>query len=197
LQRNVDQLLLNRYAPPGVVIDSDLKILEFRGRTAPYLEHSPGEANLSLLRMSRGGLAMEVRRLMQRARFKGSSARSEPIQLGVGKAPKTVRLVVLPVEGGGAADGQFVVLFEEVKKPDRQRSPVTPQSTVEPSASHRIEDLEQELRSTKLPAVGHPGTGSDDRGTQNCERGNSVQQRGTAVHQRRVADGEGRTPVHQ
>jgi len=31
-------------------VNSTLKILQFRGRTAPYLEHGAGEANLNLLK---------------------------------------------------------------------------------------------------------------------------------------------------
>src|SRR5712692_1324466 len=56
LYREVDRILLRRYVPPAVLINEKLDILQFRGRTSPYLEPSPGEASLNLTRMAREGL---------------------------------------------------------------------------------------------------------------------------------------------
>src|SRR5260370_11754698 len=35
LQKEVDSVMLARYGPPGVVVDQDLEILHFRGKTSP------------------------------------------------------------------------------------------------------------------------------------------------------------------
>ena len=40
--READRVLLNRYSPPGVLINEDLEILQFRGRTSEFLEPAPG-----------------------------------------------------------------------------------------------------------------------------------------------------------
>ena len=61
VQREADRVLLARYAPVGVVVDENMTVLQFRGRTAPYLEPAPGMASLDLLRMLREGLLAEVR----------------------------------------------------------------------------------------------------------------------------------------
>ncbi|HEY0784201.1 MAG TPA: chemotaxis protein CheB, partial [Thermoanaerobaculia bacterium] len=42
VQREADRILLGRYSPPGVLVDSNLEILLFRGDTQPYLEHGQG-----------------------------------------------------------------------------------------------------------------------------------------------------------
>ena len=49
VQREADRLVLAEYAPPGVVIDDKMNIVQVRGRTAPYLELSPGEPTQNLL----------------------------------------------------------------------------------------------------------------------------------------------------
>ncbi|BDC50473.1 hypothetical protein F183_A27890 [Bryobacterales bacterium F-183] len=151
-RKAIDQLLLSRYAPPGVVIDGELNILEFRGRTAPFLDRAPGEAGLNLLRMSDGALGMEVRRLLQRVKARNAPARSEPMQLGKGTAAKVVRLLALPVEEGqkGEPASQFMVLFEEAKKLERSRP--KPIADVSPGPLHtqRLRELEHELNATKV-----------------------------------------------
>lgn len=45
LPREADRLLLNRFAPPSVVVSTDLDILQYRGDTGRYLAPSPGKAS--------------------------------------------------------------------------------------------------------------------------------------------------------
>ena len=40
--READRLVLAEHGPPGAVIDDEMNIVQVRGRTAPYLELSPG-----------------------------------------------------------------------------------------------------------------------------------------------------------
>ena len=61
LQAEVTRLLLGRYSPPGVVVDSDLQIVQTRGKTGPFLELAAGEASLNLLKMAREGLLHGLR----------------------------------------------------------------------------------------------------------------------------------------
>src|SRR5208283_5102235 len=50
--READRLVLAEHGPPGVVIDDDMNIIQVRGRTAPYLELSPGEPTQNLLKLA-------------------------------------------------------------------------------------------------------------------------------------------------
>lgn len=54
LQREADRMVLNRYGPPGVIIDEDMNVLQFRGQTGAFLEPAAGAASLNLGRMLRG-----------------------------------------------------------------------------------------------------------------------------------------------
>src|SRR5262249_39653361 len=67
LQKKADQVVLERFGPPGVVITPDLKIIQFRGLTGPYLEPSAGEATLDLPKMLRDGLVADTRALVAKA----------------------------------------------------------------------------------------------------------------------------------
>ena len=68
VQREADRVLLSRFAPVGVVVDETMTVLQFRGRTAAYLEPPPGIASLDLFRMLREGLLAEVRSATSQAK---------------------------------------------------------------------------------------------------------------------------------
>ena len=55
LQKEADRLVLARIGPPGVIINDDFEVVQFRGATSPYLEPAPGKASLNLLKMVAGG----------------------------------------------------------------------------------------------------------------------------------------------
>jgi two-component system CheB/CheR fusion protein len=151
-QRKIDQLLLSRYSPPGVVVDAGLRILQFRGHTAPFLQHAAGEANLNLLKMSHPGLGMEVQKLIQEARAKEATVRSKPLQMPVNGGPRQVRISVTPVKLSAASEAYYVVLFEEpgpAEAVGKSRSRKTGKALPAPP-SGRQKELEQELSATKL-----------------------------------------------
>ena len=63
LQRETDQLILNRYALAGVVVNELMNILQVRGDINPYLRLAFGTPDLNLLTMAREGLLLELRAL--------------------------------------------------------------------------------------------------------------------------------------
>ncbi len=49
-EREADRVTVNQFAPPGVLIDAELRILQFRGSTDAYLEAPTGKARFDLLK---------------------------------------------------------------------------------------------------------------------------------------------------
>src|SRR5581483_2341325 len=45
-QQLADRKVIEKYSPPGVVISENGDVVQFRGRTGPYLEPAPGNATL-------------------------------------------------------------------------------------------------------------------------------------------------------
>ena len=86
LQREADRIVLNYYAPAGVVVDPNLEILQFRGQTSPYLEPTPGRASLNLLRMAKEELRRELQTAIYQARQQKQSVKREGIQVKDGDA---------------------------------------------------------------------------------------------------------------
>src|SRR6185436_7121540 len=79
IQGEATRVLLSRFAPPGVIVDGDLRIVQTRGQTGAFLELSPGEPTLSLFKMLREGLLFGVRSALNEVRRTGQAVRKEGI----------------------------------------------------------------------------------------------------------------------
>src|SRR5579859_5545662 len=67
-QKSADDALLSRYTPPGVIVNEQMEIVQFRGSTGAWLEPSPGKPTLNVLKMAREGLAFELRNALHKVR---------------------------------------------------------------------------------------------------------------------------------
>ena len=67
LQTLVDQLLLQNYSPPAVLVNAEGDILYINGRTGKYLEPAAGKANLNIHAMAREGLRHELAGALKKA----------------------------------------------------------------------------------------------------------------------------------
>jgi two-component system, chemotaxis family, CheB/CheR fusion protein len=111
--KEADRLVLMRYAPPGVLLNEDFEVLQFRGETGAYLSPSPGRASLNLLKMLREGLLVAVRGALHRVRREKATTREEGLRVRSDGGWREVDVVVMPVRSGAPAEGAYLVLFEE------------------------------------------------------------------------------------
>jgi two-component system CheB/CheR fusion protein len=112
LHTHVDKLVLKDFSPPAVVINAELDVLQFRGRTGDYLEHAPGTANLSLLRMAREGLVLDLRAGLTRAEKQDARVRQTGHVRRNGQSHEVV-IEVMPFRLAPGGDRFFLVVFRE------------------------------------------------------------------------------------
>src|SRR5438552_2727704 len=67
VDREVDRTLANRFIPASIVVNDEMEILQFRGRTGAYLEPAAGHPTFSLSRMAREGLLVDLRSALTKA----------------------------------------------------------------------------------------------------------------------------------
>jgi two-component system CheB/CheR fusion protein len=150
-QKEADRILLARYVPPGVVVNSELEILQFRGDTGPYLAPAPGKASLSLLRMAREGLAVALRAAIGKARKQKAPVREAGLLIHTHDGTREVDLEVIPLKGSSA--GGFLVLFEEPAPPPSapppSRKPRARAAAADAAVQHENARLAQELAATR------------------------------------------------
>jgi two-component system CheB/CheR fusion protein len=112
--READRLVLAEHGPPGVVIDGDMNIVQVRGRTAPYLELSPGEPTQNLLKLAREGLVAGLGKAMGDARRTNAPARETGFRIEHDGRLQDVAIQVIPFTGSSTSEERyFLVLFED------------------------------------------------------------------------------------
>jgi two-component system CheB/CheR fusion protein len=125
VQREADRLALAEYAPPGVIIDNKMNIVQVRGRTAPYLELSPGEPTQYLLKLAREGLIAGLGKAIRSARQTNAVAQERGFRIEDGGELKDVTIKVIPFRASSSSeDRYFLVKFEEAHA--NVRSKATP-----------------------------------------------------------------------
>jgi two-component system, chemotaxis family, CheB/CheR fusion protein len=148
-----DNAVLAGFAPPGVTVDAQLGIIEFRGDTEPYLTNRPGRPSLNLLDMVRADLAGKTRTALAEAKRTGTRTVLRSVRLGKGKATRTIDLHVIPF-ATKAGEPHYVVLFEktgEAAGGERKAAGATKRIS-KPSEEERLRDELNETRE-RLEAV--------------------------------------------
>jgi len=148
--KQLDRYLLSRYAPPGVLINERMEILQFRGDTGAYLRAAAGEPQSNVLKMARPGLVVALRAAVAHAKKAMGQVRTRGLVIEQGGFTKTCDLVVEPFTRIDAKELLFVVLFENAAatrgKLARPKGPAGPKAAGE---RRRFHNLEHELAATK------------------------------------------------
>ena len=142
-----NRLVLDRFAPPSVLVDSNFHIVQFNGQTGPFLEPAPGEPSFHVLKLAREGLLHGLRAALQASRKTRRVARRPGLRVRNGNAWHDVAVEVVPMMQQNQP--YYLVLFEtrngKAKKDTRQ---VVPTRATGPNAG-RIAKLEEELAATR------------------------------------------------
>jgi len=127
--READRLVLAEHGPPGAVIDDAMNIVQIRGRTAPYLELSPGEPSHNLLKLAREGLIAGIGKAIQTARQRNAAAKENAFRIEEEGRLKDVAIEVIPFKGASPSEERyFLVLFEDVEPKRGSRRRANPRS---------------------------------------------------------------------
>ena len=147
-QREADRILLGRYAPPAVLVNRHLDIIQFRGKTGDYLEAPAGEPTLNLLKQAREGLFLELRSALAEAEKSGMPVRRQDVRVRRDGRSIELDLEVLPVRSAGNGEQCFLVIFHE-EDTSLPRAAETALPVLPELAQRELAHLRQELSSTR------------------------------------------------
>ena len=112
-----DNILLKRLGLCGVLIDSDMRVLQFRGKTGLFLEHETGEATLDLLKMVQPDLLGGVRLAVKQAMETKAVSRRESTRFDDDGQAHNVTIEVIPFRAPPGREFFFHVLFQAQAPP--------------------------------------------------------------------------------
>ena len=145
--RSVERLV-ERYLPAYVVVNGEYEVMNFSGRTGPFLDPSTGAANLNLLTLLHPDLRFDLRMALHRAAADRRAVRLPQLRIGQNGMTRRVSVTVEPIVEGERDLGAFVVLFNDFgleQKSEAERGVTDPGLL----RDEHVQRLESELRVTK------------------------------------------------
>jgi two-component system CheB/CheR fusion protein len=113
IEREADRVLFNRYVPASIVINDDMEIVQFRGKTGAYLEPAAGQPTFSLTKMAREGLLVGLRAALSKARKEKVPVRQEGVRIQSNGGSREISLEVIPIRQHGTQERFYVVVFQD------------------------------------------------------------------------------------
>jgi len=153
-----DQVLLQQFAPPAVLVNEAGDILYISGRTGKYLEPAAGKANWNVYAMAREGLRMELGSALHRAQRQKEPVFVTGLKVGTNGGTQLVSLTVHQLAAPGPLHGLIMVVFRDHAAPPASERQAPPhaggararQLAVElEHAREALHDLQQEMQTSQ------------------------------------------------
>jgi len=152
LPADLHQQLLERYAPPSVVVAGDYAVMHMSERVGRFLQIRGGEPSRDLLLLARPDLRPDLRSALHQATKDRSAVDVRGIAVAFDDEVRRVDISVKPVlRDGDPARGFFLVTFDEREQSSADEPTVTLTSPVEPITRQLEEELSRvraQLRTT-------------------------------------------------
>jgi two-component system, chemotaxis family, CheB/CheR fusion protein len=116
VENEVEQLLINRFVPASIVVNDQMEIVQFQGKTGPYLEPAAGQPTFNLSKMAREGLLVDLRAALSAVKKSNAPVRKTGIQIQSEGGPREIDVEVLPLRGQGAQERYYIVVFQDKVK---------------------------------------------------------------------------------
>jgi two-component system CheB/CheR fusion protein len=144
IQTLADQLLLQHFSPPGVLVNEKGDIIYISGRTGKYLEPAVGKANMNIFAMLREGLRNEFPSAFRQSLMKKELVILHHIKIGTNGDAQIVNVTIQWIDKPEPLSGMVMIIFSDVPKtPDHKESGENGEKGL---ANARQSELEQELQ---------------------------------------------------
>lgn len=142
-----DAVLLENHVPASVIINYDLDILQFRGSTALYLQHSSGKASFNILKMAHLEITFELRNAIHHAIKTKQPVRKMGLEMNRDLNDNTIQIVnieVIPLTLEGE-EPLLIVIFTGQQQIESDEDPKKARQKNSIAKDRRIKKLEEEL----------------------------------------------------
>ncbi|MER8833482.1 CheR family methyltransferase [Mesorhizobium sp. M0909] len=145
LRQAIEAQVLERFAPPHVLVNGDGDIVYYSARTGKYLEAPQGAPSRQLLTLARRGLRLEMRAALREAATTRRTVVRENIAVEEDDGQlQFITLTVEPYTERSNGEPLYLVLFNPVGQAQIRSDPARESRGTDDAA-----DLERELRDTR------------------------------------------------
>jgi two-component system CheB/CheR fusion protein len=131
------QKIVERFAPPSILVDQDYRLVHASERAGRYLRIPGGELSGSIFKLAREELCVELRAALHAAVEHGESRRTRPIPIQIDGRAKQVILYVQPSMDADTGSLNLVVFIES------EASDAVPSAPLSQDATEARAELEE------------------------------------------------------
>lgn len=137
------QKMVERYAPPSLLVDQDYRIVHASEHAGRYLQVPGGALSASVFRLAREELRIEMRAALHASVEHGQDSHSRPVFMEIDGAPKQVVIHVRPSRDEELGN-LHLVIFNEYEA--SESLPAAPQGPEAAEARAELEAIKERLR---------------------------------------------------
>jgi two-component system CheB/CheR fusion protein len=154
LQVLTDQIVLQRFAPASVLINSDGDILYITGRTGKYIEPSAGRANWNIYAMAREGLKYELPSAIRKVKQNYDPIKLHNLKVETNGKSQYVDVTIQQIEKPETIKGMIIIVFSDVVELPKAISNKTKSSNKDISSpekelAFKLQHANEELHNTR------------------------------------------------
>lgn len=151
LQALADQVLLQVFSPPAVLVNEGGDIVYISGRTGKYLEPAAGKANWNIHVMARPGIRAQLAVALRTAVLEKTTVELRGLRLdGEGQEAAVVDITVQSVQEPKGLDGMAMIVFRDVVAPPAARGRRRSASgAVDPTLANELMRAQEEVRALR------------------------------------------------
>ncbi|MFN2374390.1 MAG: CheR family methyltransferase [Cyclonatronaceae bacterium] len=146
-QKTADEYMLKNYTPAGVVVNEAMDIVQYRGKTGPYLEQSSGKPSHNLMALAVPGLAFELRNILHKVKQGAVEVKKENIPVKQNDKLHTISIEAIRL--ANTIEPHFLILFHDTTSEKDVQGPETEGTVPDTDKDLRIQQLEQEIVDTR------------------------------------------------
>jgi len=153
LQSLADQLILEQYAPPAVLVNEKGDILYVSGRTGKYLEPASGKANWNIFAMAREGLRYELGNAFHKALEQEAPVVVGGLKVETNGGPQHVHITVQRLAQPESLRGLVIIVFADVAAPlETKASSHLGKGGKAPVHDTQVEEIKRKFQQARLEA---------------------------------------------
>jgi two-component system CheB/CheR fusion protein len=113
---SAEKVILEKVAPPVVLVNENGDLLYFTRPTGKYLEPPVGKANMNILTMAREGLGLELGIAIRKAITEKTKVTVNNVRVRTNDHIQAINLTVEPLKEPAPMSGLLMVVFEDVEE---------------------------------------------------------------------------------
>ena len=152
LDNVIDQVLVADFMPASVVINHQMEIIQFRGKTDLFLTHPKGKATFNILKMARPEIAFELRNTIPKVIKSKRRISKRGIEFKLNTVVKIVSLEIVPLKIEWN-EPLILILFTEQEHTEIYSRREKNGKNNSPAKDRRIKKLEEELAMAQADAL--------------------------------------------